>query len=88
MVALFVAFVFLFFIGLDIAQRKYFAWRAERAETRFIPGLGLCMADGGDPVKKEEVTQAPVVQPGLECFATNEEVAGSNPVRGSIIAKK
>ena len=55
MVALFVAGTFLLCVGLEFAFTKYDAWQEHRKNAvRFVLGLGLCMADGGDPLKKEK----------------------------------
>jgi hypothetical protein len=55
MVALFVAGTFLLCVGLEFAFAKYNAWQERRKNAvRFYPDLGLCMADGGDPIKKEK----------------------------------
>ena len=60
MVALFVAFTFVFFVTLDLAYTTWLKLRkntVRRADERdgvyFVPDLGQCMADGGEPIKKE-----------------------------------
>ena len=52
MVALFVAGTFLLCVIVDsLLHRKDAVRRAdEREGVRLEPGLGLCMADGGEPV--------------------------------------
>jgi hypothetical protein len=52
MVVLFVALTFLFFMLLDLITSRIEAW--EKAQNaRFVPGLGLVMADGGKPIEKK-----------------------------------
>jgi|GEM_PF-5565210 hypothetical protein len=59
MVALFVAFMFLFFVLLDAITLKVKAYKKLKAgdeicDVRFVPELGFVMADGGKPCEKKK----------------------------------
>ena len=51
MVALFMAIMFLLFVGIEWVLSHV---GKHRKGVRFYPDLGPCMADGGKPVKKEK----------------------------------
>ena len=53
MVVLFVLLTFLLFFLLDLVASRAKARRTAQArDIRFVPDLGFCMADGGEPAEK------------------------------------